>query len=73
LPSSTRSKRELDRQRERAERYAQQLTVLNRILRHDVRTGVQVRVPSLAVAVLGGWVETLQVRLVSAGSVARAS
>lgn len=36
------TKQELDAQRERAERYAQQLSVLNRILRHDIRTGVQV-------------------------------
>lgn len=33
---------ELDEERKRAEHYAQQLSVLNRILRHDVRTGVQV-------------------------------
>lgn len=35
-------KLELDAERERAERYAQQVSVLNRILRHDLRTGVQV-------------------------------
>lgn len=39
---SEQTKHELDEQRERAERYAQQLSVLNRILRHDVRTGVQI-------------------------------
>lgn len=33
---------ELDQERRRAQHYAQQLSVLNRILRHDVRTGVQV-------------------------------
>lgn len=36
------TKQNLDAERERAERYAQQLSVLNRILRHDLRTGVQV-------------------------------
>lgn len=40
--SSERTKRDLDEQRKRAERYSQQLTVLNRILRHDVRTDVQI-------------------------------
>lgn len=35
-------KDQLDAERERAERYAQQLDVLARILRHDLRTGVQV-------------------------------
>lgn len=35
-------KAELEEERQRAEHYAQQLSVLNRILRHDVRTGVQV-------------------------------
>lgn len=39
---SERTKEALDEQRERAERYSQQLAVLNRILRHDVRTGVQI-------------------------------
>lgn len=37
-----RTREDLDDQRKRAELYSQQLSVLNRILRHDVRTGVQI-------------------------------
>lgn len=36
------TQRNLNEQRERAERLTQQLSVLNRVLRHDVRTGVQI-------------------------------